>query len=241
MEKSIVLKSGDFKFPSEIERNEASKDYLFFKSFDFSYKSGFRSVLIDHLQPKEASRIENLFWWNMCLQNRFGFLYETYINLITNYNRGFKDDLTKCSDNEYVNKILFDYFSEIFYYYFFSIRDILGQILNLFFLIGKTERHFFTNKSFLDSLTQYDSGLYKNFNISITEAKEIRDGFAHRFSPNQPDFRSNYNKILNKDSISLGGGHFISSEQIVENIRDSLKNLNILLLGLSKILIIEEK
>jgi hypothetical protein len=237
MEKSIILRSEDFKFPSQPEREAANKDYPFFKNFDFAYIHGFKSILVDRLPAEEASRKENLYWWDLCLQNRFGFLYETYLNLITNYNRGFPEDFNKCSDNQHINKILFDYFSEIFYYYFISIRDIIGQILNLYFKLGRTENNSFTQEKFLTEMSIHDGGLFNSFIESTKSAKEIRNSFTHRFTPNQPDYRSSFDKEKNKDIFKMGSGKYISSEKIVENIKDSLQKLNATLTGLKKIMI----
>lgn len=239
MENSIILKSEDYKFPSKAERGESDKDYPSLKCFNFPYVSGIKSLLSDHTSAVEATRKENLYWWDMCLQNRFGSLYESYTNLITNYNRGFQDNLTKCSGNEYINKILFDYFSEIFYHYFFSTRDIIGQILNLFFSVGKNETDSFTQKGFIKALTIYDGGLFSNFINDTRIAKETRDSFTHRYSPNQPDYRARYSIENNKEIFSIGSGNFICPNKIVENIKNSLISLNTLILGLQKILKIE--
>ena len=236
MEKSIILKSEDYRFPSRVERDIASKDFPRLKNFRFPYKSGLNSLLGDKLPAKEAARRENLYWWDMCLQNRFGFLYESYINLVTNYNRKFQDNLNKCSGDEYINKILFDYFTEVFYYYLFSATDIIGQILNLYYSIGKEEYDSFTRTDFLLIIDRYDGGLFSHFIDEIKEAKTIRNSFTHRFSPNQPDYRSKYKIENGKETFSAGGGHFIGSAEIIENAKESLNKMFGLLQGLHLIL-----
>lgn len=236
MKNTIVLKSEDYRYPSREERELASKDFPGLRNFGFSYTSGLNSILGDKISLKEAARKENLYWWDMCLQNRFGFLYESYTNLITNYNRGFQDDLTKCSGNEYINKILFDYSTEVFYYYYFSAKDIIGQILNLFFSLGKEEYDSFSKPDFLSLVSTHDGGLFSKLVNDIKDAKKIRDSFTHRFSPNQPDYRSKYKIENGKETFSAGGGYFISSTNIIESTNDSLKKMFELLEGLRLIL-----
>ena len=236
MENIVIFKSNDFKYPSQDERKEAIKGYPDLECFDFEHKSGIKSILTDKMPLKEASRKENLFWWNSYLQNRLGSLQESYIYMITNYNRGFSDGYLKCHENEYINKFLFDYYAEIFYYYLFSTKDIIAQILNLYFSIDLDEEKVYVNKSFLENISGKDKGLFKNFDKATEEAKKIRNSFAHRFSPNHPDYRLVYSIHNDSESVRIGGRIFTSSDKIVKNINNSLKKLQTLILDLKKIM-----
>ena len=119
MGEKVLLKPKDFIYPSTIERKVAQKNYPKLEHFKFEYENPLISILNKKLSAKDASRYNNLYWWDYCLQNRLGLVYDTYIFVLTNFQRGFSDDYSKCTHNQIVNRLQFDYYAEIFYLSFF--------------------------------------------------------------------------------------------------------------------------
>jgi len=231
----MIINADDFKYPSKKERIEAQINLPKFDVFGFNYIDELVSIFKEKKTLHEASRSGNLYWWDNCLQNRFGKLRETFIYTITNYNRGFSDDISLCPENKIVNRISFDYYAEIFYYYFFSSRDIIAQIIRLYYSIKIEENKLhFDNALILkiNDLTVKDAVIF--FYKATKDASDYRNGFAHRFPLNLPDYRSIITIDEGHKSLSKGGGGFISSENIVENIILSLNSLSILMKELKK-------
>lgn len=232
---NTVLKASDFKYPSKEERIEALKDYPRIKSFQFDYKSEMESILVQSVPINEAARSGNLFWWSNCLKNRFGKLQETYIYAITCYNRKFSDDLLECSEAQAVDKLLFDYYAEIFYYYFFSARDIIGQILRVYHRLNIKEDDLYFNMSFINKVKAKDltgGTILETFFVATKKASNFRNGFAHRFSPNEADYRPVYNEDNGLKTLAVNSGLYTSSDEIVENLKDTLESLKELMDGL---------
>lgn len=232
---SIKLKADDFKYPSKEERKEIQKVYPKLSHFGFEDKNELISILIENMSFDEASRYGNLHQWDTCLLNRFGRIHETYVYTLTSYNRGFFDDYSKCSHNEMVNRFMFEYYVEIFYYYFFSTRDIIAQILRLYYRIDLEENELHLNKTFIKKINdiKVKESVIK-FNVATKDASEYRNSFAHRFPPNEMDYRSAITEKEGRISIGIGGGRFILSKEIVDNINSSLKSLSVLMIELKK-------
>jgi hypothetical protein len=225
MEEKITLKSEDFKYPTEEERYEIQKSCPKLENFDFKYNHTLALVINNGIPVDDASRRTNLFWWDYCLINRIGNLHATYIYTLTNYNRGFSDDYDKCTHIQLINKLLFDYYAEIFYYYFFSTRDIIVQILSNFYSLDTREDKLYFNSEFINKINNISvRNAILSFEASTKDAYEYRNQFAHRYTPNIADFRT----VISDDKrkLSFGGGGFITSVKIVENINDSLNSLS---------------
>ncbi len=224
--KEIIIKADDYKYPSLDERKEVIKNYPTLTSFGFKYKSGLESLINDELSFDDALKKENLYWWDNCLLNRFGTLKETYIFMLTSYKRGFNDDYSNCSHLEIVNRLQFDYFAEIFYYYFFSSRDIIAQIIRLYYKINIKENKLHFNEDFIRKINEVkvkDSSMA--FLKATKVASEFRNGFAHRFTPTISDYRINITEEEGKRYLNFGIGNFTKSKKIVENIDYSLTSL----------------
>ena len=129
------------------------------------------------------------------------------------------------------NKFIFDYFSESFYYHYFSCLDILGHLLCVFFKIQIPERRIDIFKV-VNKITDIDLKKYLNeFLEKIQNAKEKRNGLTHRFPFNEIDMRSkSIDNVLN-----FGLFEYISSTETIDEIHE-------IIIELEKILrIIESK
>ena len=74
----------------------------------------------------------------------------------------------------------------------------------------------------------------QDFNNAIKSSSDIRNGFAHRFTPTIKDYRTDTSKINERISLSFKGGKHLSSEEIITNINFSLKELEISIGGLKE-------
>lgn len=228
----VILKANNFNYPSKEERIETLKGYPKLQSFQFGYKSELESILVQNMPINEAARESNLYWWSECLTNRLGKLQETYIYVMANYEKGFPDDVLMCSEVEKVYKFLFDYYAEVFYYFFFSARDIIGQILGLYYRIEVNENNLYFNKYFIDRIRIKNpsvADLLERFFELTKDASDLRNGFAHRFSPSEADYRSIITESDGKKTLTPNEGSFIPSYKIALNIKDSVKNLKVLM------------
>ena len=235
MIKKIKLRLKDFKYPSAKERKEVQKNYPKLEHFKFDYKNTLVSILSEKKTIKEASNQSNLYWWNYCFRNRLSMLYDSYLFTFTNYNRGFYDDYSKCTPTQAVNKLLFDYYSETFYYYFISSRDILAQLLRCFFSGDTTKKNLYFNKKFINKIGNVDvRNLLLKFFQDTGPASDIRNEFAHRFTPNLLDYRTVVEE--NEKVMSFKGGKFMESDKVVENINYCLGSFSLLLQELKRLI-----
>lgn len=232
---TIVLKSEDYKYPTKIERDTVDNEYPKIEKFEFS-----NGNIFDDKSFIESKRTHDLFWWNNCLINRFGKLCESFIFLKSNFNRGVEDNMSKCTSDNILNNVLFDYYSEIFYYYFFSTRDVIAQVINVFFRIYDKEDNLYLNKKFIDKITDNNT---KNCLISFFKttknSSDFRNGFAHRYTPNLSDFRPNlFNDENGYEFIGFGSSEIVKPQEIVNDIKESLNSLAKLMSDL-KILLVD--
>lgn len=144
----------------------------------------------------QVIRKEDIYWWNNCLNNRIGKLSETFVYVETHFERLQKNTLPQKTE-----EFLFEYYSEIFFYYFFSTRDILAQLLNLLFNLGFESNKIYFNDKFINRIL--DKDIQEDLRIFLrntSESYNIRNAFNHRFTPNQKDNRASTN-IIKKDNI----------------------------------------
>jgi len=233
----IVLKAESFKYPTSEEKVEALKGYPKIELFHFTGNDILDNILNKQLPFKEVAREENLIHWNLCLNNRFGKLIESYIYLTTSYNRKFPDDEIKYTEEEAVNKVIFDYNAESFYYFFFSTRDVIAQVLNIYCCIDKPENGFYFDSKFIKEIKDSNIRIpLKVFNKETKVASSFRNAFTHRFSPTQRDYRAVISMVEGKEVLGVNGGKFVTSKEIFENINSSLKSLEKLMHELNKII-----
>ena len=231
----VILKSKDFKYPNKEEFIKFHNSCPKLEIFGFKHNHPLALIVNDRMPMKEASRISNLYWWENCLINRFEKVCHTYVFLSTHYSRHFSDDWRENTHKQAINHIMFEYYAEIFYYYFFSSRDIIAQILCTYFSVGLKENEISFNQTFFNSIKdQSINNILLKFEEETKDSKEFRNSFTHRFTPNIPDHRS----VISEDNraLNFGGGNFIQSERIIDNIDKSLNSLSNLMTQLKIII-----
>ncbi len=226
--KSVVLNLSDFKYPTKDERKLAFQNMPKLKSFDFPNQDAIELIIRDNVDPRLASRIENIVWWDNGLKNLLGKLREAYLIAITSYNRGFSDELSENSTPQHLNRFMFDFYAEVFYYFLVSSRDTIFQILNELYGIGFEEGKVEYKNKFKKEVEKYDvAPLLQAFmdHKFIENAIKYRNAFTHRFNPRQNDHRSK----VEQNVYQMGRGQKIDSETMVSNMKEVLKLLSNLL------------
>jgi hypothetical protein len=189
MNTEIILKSDSFSYTTKDERKEIEKRIPKINRLDIKYTSAFIDF-IENSDIEDAIRKEDSYWWNNCLNNRIGKLNETYIYTVTHYQRLEKSKLQE-DNQKHTDRILFEYYVEIFYYYFFSTRDVFGQLLNIIFDLKIDEMKIHLNQSFIDKIDSENIQLkLVRFLENTKDSYNIRNTFNHRFTPIQIDNRA---------------------------------------------------
>jgi hypothetical protein len=221
----VILTAKDFKYPNK-------KEFIMFHNrcpkleiFGFKHDHPLALIVNGGLSMNDASRLSNLYWWENCLINRFQKVCHTYVFTLTHFTRGFSDNWRENTHNQAINHIMFEYYAEVFYHYFFSARDIIAQILCSYYSVELTENAISFNQLFLNSIKdQSVNSLLHKFDEEIVDSKEFRNRFTHRYTPNIPDHRSVISE--NKRALSFGSGNFIQSESMISNMEKSLNSLS---------------
>lgn len=231
----VTFKAEELRYPTKEEIKYANARCPKFKNFNFESQNGL-ILLFNGTPIEDASALENIYWWDIVLLNRFGSLRGAYFDALTHYRRGFAQEHRNCSDSEMVNRLLFDNNAEVFYYFFFVSRDVIAQILNVYYKIGKRDEDVKFNYQFFNLIPDENvKSSLKRFHEETEMARTIiRNGFTHRFPQNYPDYRSSVGENNGKKTYSAGSGRFITPKDILANMEDSLESLSVLMNELIK-------
>lgn len=224
MNKKIILKSDTFKYPTKEERIEIGKVINQIPRFNIKYKPSIIRIMKDN-RVDDAIRMEDIYWWNNCLENRLGKVEQTYVFVNTHYNRHLQSIFDNLEDN-HTDKLLLDYFIEIFYYYFFSSRDILAQLLNLFYNLKIAENKIFLNEKFVEKMSSIKTkeALY-DFLKETKDSYNIRNTFNHRFTPTQMDSRAKQNIVKEDNKLGFHSPKEVKTEMFIEDIKGLINHL----------------
>jgi hypothetical protein len=230
---TITLNSDTFKYPTREERKKIKKLIPKIDRLKVEYKSATIGILQDS-SVETAIRSEDIYWWCNCLNNRLGRLTETFVYVQTHYLRG-QEKKDEESQNLHTDKILLDYFIEIFYYYFFSARDVLGQLLNIFCDLKIEEHKIFLNERFVEKIRSKEikNGL-TDFLNNTKDSYNIRNSFNHRFTPTDKDFRAKMNIIKEGNKISFYSAQEVKVETFLGDIENLMKHFGCLMNKLTK-------
>lgn len=233
MGKKIILKASSFKYPSKDELRLVDKKGFNLKVFDFGFEGLMTSILELNKPLKIAHKENSLNEWNRCLLNKIGKLSRTYSLAVVNFNRGIPERGQKFLKKHELNRIQFEYYCEIFYYFFFSTTDIIGQILNTHYDLGLKENGVQFKKLKLGE--ESVQILLDNFTKETSLANTYRNSFTHRYPLNLPDYRTSLEIKDNRHILGAGIGTVISPNEFISNMKSSLESLSSLLSGLNKV------
>lgn len=227
MNKTIILQADTFKYPTKEERNEIQKHIPKIERLKVNYKPAVIGILQN--QPFEtAVQDEDIYWWVNCFNIKLEKLTETYTYVKTHNSRleGIQNSET---ENHYTDKILLDYFIEIFYYYYFSIRDVLAQLINVSEDLKIEERKIFLNDTFVKSIpSQEIKSAFKEFVNSTKKSYDIRNTFNHRFTPTHTDNRAKKNIIKEGNTTSFHYPTEVKVTKFIDDIDNLMKHLKLL-------------
>lgn len=223
--KKIIIKASAFKFPNKEERKEANKDYPKLKRFGFEYIHEI-SLLSTDIEFEEVKRKTDLYHWDICLTNKLGKLRESYILLVTNNKQGVIDNFDVLDKKLKLNKFLFDFYTEIYHYYFFSVRDIILQILNVYYNL-KLEDGFYL-KDFKNKIKNNKKimEIIDDFLDSTKNTNDNRNTFTHRFPINFPDYRPKITQYNGMETYSAGAGYYKKPSELMKDIKFSISKLD---------------
>ncbi|WP_435138543.1 Cthe_2314 family HEPN domain-containing protein [Formosa sp. A9] len=227
---SKTIKSEFYKYPSLEEGKIQTKFIPNYDSFLFKKINSVTSVLNGDLETKEVHRRNNLHNWNRVLTNKLFKLHETELFLRVHFERGIQDNIIKSNERELVDGIQFQYFVEIYYYFYFSSLDILAHILNCFYNLKFEDHQVSFNKQLLNKIFNNDiKDLLIEFNSSIKKTREYRNHFTHKFPKNENDLRTKLSHSDGRNMIHISLGKRVKHEAFLKNIEESSKSLKILL------------
>lgn len=236
--RTITYKAEDFQYPSSEERAAARESYPDIHHFNFEYINTFLLMFQEDKSPWEIDRKNNLFWWDNNLQSKIAKLYLTFINVHTHYHRGIPNNEKEYSDKNYMNKLQFDYYSETLFYFLFSCRDIVLQIINTFYKLGIDDGKVCLrtiNKELKEAEPKVLAEI-ESLNKNIKTASDIRNSLTHKYPLNKPDNRTKI--IESADGLTFHGetGNFKNPDEIMENIISSLNHFSNFLKALKPIM-----
>lgn len=223
----MILLREDFNYPSKSEIDKISNEIPRIDILGFKYTSKTKAIFSGILN-EEVKRIDHLFWWDHCLANRLGRLRQTFEYLLVHHMRGITELSNPKSPKEAANTLLLDYYSDVFYYFYFSSLDIIAQILNVYFRlkIEEDKVDFTRIKNKKTPVKELLDFFYK-FN---EPSRNFRNTFTHRFSPTMGDFRAK--TVMGEDDqniLGFGTKKQVALDTIVCNIKNAMKMLSTLL------------
>ncbi|MFV0191226.1 hypothetical protein OBK29_15055 [Empedobacter falsenii] len=212
----------EYKYPNFKEVEQFNFEVVNLPILELEY---IHTIILMHngIEFKDAKNKEDLFWWYQNLCERLLKLNQTHLYLFTHRNR-YK------TQNKKTELELFNYYSELFYYFFYSARDIIAQIINITEVINNNENQVQSNENFIAKIK--DENLKDNFRTFFENTREsykvIRNAFNHRFNPTIIDNRScktvhqiNETKII----FDFPKNKNIGNEEINSNILDLRQSL----------------
>lgn len=219
---SIIIKADDYRYPTREERKKLYAVEPELRSFGFAYASTLESLLSGRKDAPMAHKKSNLYWWDNCLHNRLGSLWHSYINCLTHYERGIPEKEEDYSDHHYINRIQFDFYAETYYYFYATVKDNLGQILNIYFDLGLTEGEIHFNGGFAGKLPSGD--IRKNVKVFLKQTYQTalyRNSFTHRYPPNRRDNRDHLEENNGQLTFYSSTGEYVSPAMFRDNILSS--------------------
>lgn len=233
MNTTLTLTADSFRYPTQEERRRIREIIPEISQFNPAYKSAIIDIIINGYADS-AIRNEDIYWWCNCVNNRIGKIEETFIYVKTHQYRVDSNNITD-SVITFTDRILLEYYIEIFYYYFFSFRDLLGQLLNIYFDLKIDEKGKFFNKEFMGKIKSDPIKTPLVDFLKMTHnSSNIRNSFVHRFTPTHRDLRSSVNIKKDNHIINFDMPQEVKVGEFVEDIENMIRYLSVLMEKLTK-------
>lgn len=217
----MILKQEDFRYPTKDEISKFSKEFPRIEPFQFKRNSIIQLWIEYNLDNEQLLRIDNLSNWDICLHNRFGKLTQTFEYLFIHFNRGISENYNSESPQVIADTFLFEYYVEIFYYFYFSSLDVIAQIINLYFRLIIDEKKIDFGKIINCNIPIKPLLVKFNNHSEIINARNNRKAFTHRYTPTMNDRRASYVETGdNRNVLGIGGSKQINFESILKNSKE---------------------
>lgn len=227
-------------YPSLEDAKEISK------KFDFKRFKIVNGNIKDIKEPNDDVTKLRIVFSNKTLKlnlwNRLMDVQKSFIFMIFYYEKGIPDDVwwespgksgysvsyyPKFSNQNFSDKMNFDYYTDFFYYKLFSSWDTIGHILNLFHQLEINERDVYLNRC-VNKLKYKCENLYKELkkiikNEDYTKANRIRHDITHNFPPNRIGPGIKETETEKEKIIRITVGEYTTSNEIVDNVYKSLE------------------
>ena len=224
MGESIIIKADDFTYPSKEETKLAINSLPDLKNFGF-HEYRISTEILFQSKPLVAIKKENdLFNWDICLLNRLGNLRIAYVNASVHYERYSLAKESKAAEK--IHKFQFDFYSETAYYFLFSVRDTIFQIINLYFDLKIEENEVGVNTIKINLRDKDLKVLIEGFVKEIKTASDIRNSFTHRFPDNQKDYRAEFDKKDFPGILRIGNGEEFQPKALMKNLNGAVNILS---------------
>jgi hypothetical protein len=179
-----------------------------------------QNVIDAFIKPNDLSN------WNVRLNNKLAKLKFSYGLLVfygndlgdenwqTTTDDGYTHFFSDLDKHGHYQKFMFDYFTEAFYYHYFSVHDIVAHLINIFFDIQITEGPSFAAKVYKKLKDPQLKGARDKFFEDTKLFRNRRNTFTHDFPINEIDSRS---KKVNNE-IHLGVYQYTTSKETIDEI-----------------------
>lgn len=218
----VILRADDYKYPTLGERLEAHANYPTLTNFGFEKNNLIGAVLKGEISMQKAKKKGDLYYWDNCLLYKFGKLHTAYINLYTHYHRWVIGKKQETPQGNYINKHQFDFYTESFYYFLFSAREMILHILNVFFELQIDEGQVSIAKIKKKITDSFVGNMLAKLTTEFSAASKIRNSFTHRFPPNRKDFRMTHSVENNEEKLIASNGIDLPVVEIMGSIDQSL-------------------
>jgi len=227
--KSITLKATTYKYPTKDERKVINKQIPKIAHFNVKYNPALFDYFFQNKPLDKAHQEEDVFWWANCFNNKLGKLRETYVYLQTHYLR-LQNVQDWNTEKHYTNQFLLEYYIEIFYYFYFSVRDVLGQLINVTQNLKCEEDKIRFNQEFIKKIPSEEIKIaLTEFIESTKDSYNIRNAFNHRFTPTLIDNRAQQRIKQEGRKTAYFPAKEIKIEQFIKDIDNLMQQLKLLM------------
>jgi len=244
------LYSSAFIYPSQQEWEEVIDSFPIVEELAFKGKNNVKVALYDDELDRLIADNDIRPWINR-LNNKFSKLRFSYVLLKfyklkgipdTRWVEHLDDGTTKYfpdfkNKGDYYLKFLFNYSCENFYYHYISGLDILIHLINIYYNFKVEERDSHFNSKVCKKLKPINLPLFKlleNFRKINSDIYDARNDLAHNFAFYEIDSRSIKTIEDGREVTHMGLDRYTTSEETVNKVEHSIKQLATLLKEIEK-------
>jgi hypothetical protein len=119
----ITFEASDFRYATAEEILSALGNYPTLSNFGFSLPNEAELLFSENPDPNKVLRLNNLFWWDLCLLKKCGKLRNAYLCAAIQCTRGLTSNEMVRAKDLGLMKFQFDFYIETAYYYYFNVCE----------------------------------------------------------------------------------------------------------------------